>query len=305
MKLQVDKPQRLAKMRAHTATHLLHSQLKNILWTTKQAGSYVDQDYLRLDFQASENLSHKQLKTIQDSINQTIKQALDIKKIQTTLQQAKEMWATALFENKYDDESVRVIKIADLSIELCGGTHVSNTSHIWALKIISQESIASWIKRITANTGPKVYQQAIDLENKLQNIADKIDSPVNQIQETLDKTLQEYEEKKQLLESLRESMLDQKLQDINSYSQEPFDQIIDLSQDTFFEKIKFKKTAHKAKNIFTKWKILIFKESGHFAIISNTDWDANKYARSLDLRGGGPPNFVQGKDPKIVNTFNQ
>ncbi len=305
MKLQVDQNQRLAKMRAHTAAHLLHSQLQNILWNAKQAWSYVDQDYLRLDFQAQDSLSDSQLKSIQDNINKIIYQAISVEKIETTLEKAKSMGATALFEDKYDKISVRVIKIKDISIELCWGTHVSNTSHIGAFKILAQESIASWIKRIIASTGPKVYEQAIKLENTLQNIAQKINAPIKQVEQTLDKTIRDYKEKEKQLESIRASMLNDKLKNIDFYAKKPFDKVINLSQNNFFSKIDFKRISHKAKNIFQEWKILLFKETGHFAIISNSDWDANKYARSLNLRGWGPSNFVQGKDKKILNKFNK
>jgi len=158
MKLVVDKNQRYAKMRAHTATHLLHAGLADIFPHTKQAGSYVDQDLTRFDFHAKESLNNQQIKKIEEKINEIIRQGYNVSTQEMKYTEAIALGAKAFFDDKYGD-IVRVVTIetADkekntISIELCGGTHVSNSSAIGAFKIISQEAVAAGIKRITAIT---------------------------------------------------------------------------------------------------------------------------------------------------------
>lgn len=166
MQLSVDPVQRHAKTRAHTATHLLHTQLANIFPQTKQAWSLVDQDYLRFDFYADNTLTDEQIQTIESQINTQIEQALPVTTQELSYNAAIQAGAKAFFEDKYGD-AVRVVSIGDnVSVELCGGTHVANTAHIGAFVIISQEAVASGVKRITAVTWPKVAQE---LQTKKKN----------------------------------------------------------------------------------------------------------------------------------------
>ena len=182
MKLIVDKVQRLAKMRAHTATHLLHAALDKVLNWTRQAGSLVDEDYLRFDFTASKPLTQEQIKQIENMVNEWIKKWLKVEKIELPLEEAKKLWAKAFFEEKYWD-IVRIVIVKwdeqDVSIEFCGGTHVDYTNEIGAFKILWQEAVASWIRRIIAYTGPKVADYCISLEEQLLIIWEKLKSPLN------------------------------------------------------------------------------------------------------------------------------
>ncbi|MDR0281826.1 MAG: hypothetical protein LBI53_00410 [Candidatus Peribacteria bacterium] len=112
MQLQVNPQQRYAKMRAHTATHLLHTVLTTYFPNTKQAGSLVDSDLLRFDFYADTLLTTQQIKEIETIINTYIYQSLPVELIETTLDEANKLGAKAFFEEKYDDQ-VRVIRILD------------------------------------------------------------------------------------------------------------------------------------------------------------------------------------------------
>ena len=130
MKLVVDQAQRFAKMRAHTAAHLLHAELAKLFPNTKQAGSYVDENYLRFDFAADRGLTPAELAQVQTSINALIYQAIPVQTIEASYDEAIALGAKAFFEDKYGDV-VRVVKVdQDLSTELCGGTHVTNTRDI-------------------------------------------------------------------------------------------------------------------------------------------------------------------------------
>jgi alanyl-tRNA synthetase len=130
MQLSVDQAQRFAKMRAHTAAHLLHAELVKIFPATKQAGSFVDEDYLRFDFAADRALTPEEMAKIQSSINTIIYAALPVTTTETSFDEAVKLGAKAFFEDKYGDV-VRLVKVdQDISTELCGGTHVTNTKDI-------------------------------------------------------------------------------------------------------------------------------------------------------------------------------
>lgn len=153
IKASIDKARRNSTARNHTATHLLHKALKNIAGThIEQAGSYVTKDMLRFDFTHFEPISKEKLKEIEDLINDEILQFKSVSSATMPIEEAKKIGATALFGEKYGNE-VRVISVEDFSIELCGGTHVSNTGEIGAIKILSENGVAAGTRRIEAITG--------------------------------------------------------------------------------------------------------------------------------------------------------
>jgi alanyl-tRNA synthetase len=136
MKLQIDIPQRYAKQRAHTATHILHSELSTIFPQTKQAGSLVDEDMVRFDFYADRLLDDEEISSLEEHINKVIYQGHDVVIQDMKKTDAENLGAKMFFEDKYG-EVVRVVQIADYkSIELCGGTHVTNTKEIGSCVII-------------------------------------------------------------------------------------------------------------------------------------------------------------------------
>lgn len=157
MKAVVNKSQRIAKMRAHSWAHLLNGQLDKVLNWTKQAGSFVDQDFIRFDFTTQKPLTEEQIKYIELEINKIISETIEIENFETSMEEAIKLWAKAFFEDKYWDK-VRIVKIGDYSTELCGWTHANNTSEIGIFKIIWQEAVSAWTRRIIALTGPKVYE---------------------------------------------------------------------------------------------------------------------------------------------------
>ena len=243
MKLSVDMDQRYAKMRAHTATHLLHTELWKIFPDTKQAGSLVDEDLLRFDFYANNLLTSHQIRDIENNINQIIYNAYPVDLIETTFDEWVKLWAKAFFEEKYWDE-VRVIRVhnwdENISVELCWGTHVSNTKDIWAFSIISQEAVASWIKRITAYTWPKVIEKLHGYEEILDWATSVLDvKSYAQINEKLQKYVKENSDLQQRVESLETSSLRSLLQSANSSSNEDFSKIIELHWDVNFKALQW------------------------------------------------------------------
>lgn len=154
---KVDYERRQATKKNHSATHLLNETLRSVLGPhVSQTGSYVGPDRLRFDFNHYEPVSQKDLKLIEYKVNKAIFDAMPVNIIETTLEKSQEMGAIGLFEDKYKD-IVRVVNIGDFSIELCGGTHVSNASEIMIFKILSESSVAAGMRRIEAITGLAVY----------------------------------------------------------------------------------------------------------------------------------------------------
>jgi alanyl-tRNA synthetase len=167
----VDSKNRRDIMRNHSATHLLHRALKDVLGEhVNQAGSLVAADRLRFDFTHYEAVTEEQLKQIERIVNEKIFEQLDVKTIETSLQEVERMGAVGLFEDKYKDR-VRVVQMGEYSKELCGGTHVDNTGNIGMFKIISESSIASGVRRIEAITGRAAYEYLLELESNMDKIA--------------------------------------------------------------------------------------------------------------------------------------
>jgi len=163
---------RTATMRNHTATHLLHAALRNLLGEhVKQAGSYVGPERLRFDFTHFDSLSRETIESLEDEVNDAILRNININTTITDTKKAIESGVTALFGEKYGD-TVRVVTVGDVSAELCGGTHVHATGDIGLLKIISEGSVASGIRRIEAVTGKEAVKEFRAEESELRKIAE-------------------------------------------------------------------------------------------------------------------------------------
>ncbi|MFD0703339.1 alanine--tRNA ligase [Slackia equolifaciens] len=148
----IDERRRARISRNHTATHILHAALRQVLGDhVKQAGSYVGPDRLRFDFTHFEGVTPEQIKQVEDVANDVVMQATAMNIYETSLDEAREAGVTALFGEKYGD-TVRVVEAGDFSAELCGGCHVSNTAEIGFIKIVSESSVGANLRRIEAVT---------------------------------------------------------------------------------------------------------------------------------------------------------
>lgn len=183
--LEVFYLRRMLVERNHTATHLLHQALKDVLGNhVNQAGSLVEADHLRFDFTHLEQVTTEQLEEIEKIINEKIWEAHPIQTITTSIDEAREMGAMALFGEKYGDV-VRVVSIDDFSIELCGGTHVGNTSDIGLFKITTESGIGAGVRRIIARTS----------EGALEWVDEKIDILAEAAQLTKAQTIEKVTER--------------------------------------------------------------------------------------------------------------
>jgi alanyl-tRNA synthetase len=165
---EVNPKTRHARAANHSATHLMHKALKEILGNSiSQKGSNVDAESFTFDFNFNRAMTVDEIKKVENIVNQNIKETYNVNTNLMALEKARETGAEALFGEKYDSE-VRVVKMGN-SVELCGGTHVKNTSEIEIFKIISEKSIASGIRRIEARSGFGAKEYLIEQEEKLKN----------------------------------------------------------------------------------------------------------------------------------------
>ncbi len=161
----------------HTATHLLDQSLRNVLGGhTQQAGSLVEPNYLRFDFNHFGQVTNEDLKKVEDMVNKEIFKEIDVKTTVTDPKTGKKMGAIALFSQKYGDK-VRVVSIGDFSIEFCGGTHVNNTRDIGLFKIVSESGVGAGVRRIEAVTGKEAFAMLNSEEGELRSIADNLKVP--------------------------------------------------------------------------------------------------------------------------------
>ncbi|MCQ8260527.1 alanine--tRNA ligase [Streptococcus suis] len=176
-KLEIDTNRRRGVEKNHTATHLLHAALHNVIGEhATQAGSLNEEGFLRFDFTHFEAVTADELRRIENEVNEKIWEALDIVTVETDVDTAKEMGAMALFGEKYG-KVVRVVTIGDYSIELCGGTHVGNTAEIGLFKIVKEEGIGSGTRRILAVTGKEAFLALRDREDALKAVAQTLKVP--------------------------------------------------------------------------------------------------------------------------------
>lgn len=175
--LEIDSKRRHSVIKNHTATHLLHAALHHVIGEhATQAGSLNEEGFLRFDFTHFEAVTADELRQIEEEVNQQIWNAIPVKTVETDIDTAKSMGAIALFGEKYG-KNVRVVTIGDYSIELCGGTHVSNTAEIGIFKIVKEEGIGSGTRRILAVTGKEAFEAYRQEEEDLKAIAETLKVP--------------------------------------------------------------------------------------------------------------------------------
>jgi alanyl-tRNA synthetase len=304
-------------MRAHTATHLLHAELAQFFPDTKQAWSLVDSDFLRFDFYADRLLTQEELAIIEKRVNQIIYMACEVKIEEMKIEDAWKLGAKMFFEEKYWD-IVRVVQVFNkelpeemkldgneeyfssrwekLSIELCWWTHVSNTKDIGAFTIISQEAVASWIKRLTALTWPRVIEKINDYSWLLSNLMNLLEvKSYSQLPEKAQKLLKDYWELKSQVESLETKAINSFLESWEKKSNWDFDIIMKVPVD-----MNFKVLWNQAKAVFVDKNILLATENWNFMLFTKNWNPAKALAQKLWLKWWGNDQQIQGRDPNVV-----
>lgn len=311
----VNTDQRKNTAKNHTCTHILHKVLKEMLGDhVNQAGSYVSKDRLRFDYTHFEAVDHETLREIERRVNEAILEDYKVNTDVLNIEEARNSGATALFDEKYE-EVVRVVSVGDFSKELCGGTHIDETSKIGMFKIISEGGIASGIRRIEAITG----RTAIEYLNDLVKITDEVCAAMKTSKEELPSKVnalkKESKDKEKEIQKLNNEILKKSM-----------DQILDQYEEIngiklFALKLKDKdanslrEIADKIKDKNESCAIILSSDLGDKVLfVSSVTKDLN--AKGIQAGnivkaaalvagggGGGRPDFAQagGKNPEKID----
>ena len=202
---EIDDERRSAIRRNHTATHILHWALREVLGDhVKQAGSLVAPDRLRFDFNHFEAVTPAQQAEIEDLVNAELLTNGECLHYETTMEQAQEVGAIAFFGDKYGD-NVRVLEAGDHSLELCGGTHVNALGDIGHLRIISENSVGSNIRRVEAVTGLATVERLQDSEQLIAEMGELLNSSPDEILEALQRRLGEIKDLRGQVKALQQA----------------------------------------------------------------------------------------------------
>ncbi len=312
---QVNADQRKNTAKNHTCTHILHKVLKELLGDhVNQAGSYVSQDRLRFDYTHFEAVDQETLKEIERKVNEAILADYTVNTDVLNIEEAKKEGATALFDEKYD-EMVRVVSVGDFSKELCGGTHIDESSKIGMFKIISESSIASGVRRIEAITG----RAALNYLKELAAITDELSSVMKASKDELlgkvNILKKEVKEKEKEIQKLSNELLKKNL-----------DQILEQYEDIngiklFALKLKDKEAnslrdiADRIKDKNESCAVILASDLGDKVLFVaavtkdlvqkgiNAGNMVKEAAKTAGGGGGGRPDFAQagGKNPEKID----
>ena len=216
--LSVEGPRRSAIMGAHSSVHLIHEALREVLGThVQQAGSLVEPDRIRFDFTHFSAVTPDELRRAEDMVNAKIREGLAVTCEEMPIQQAKDMGAMALFGEKYGSV-VRVVKMGDFSTELCGGTHVSNTSKIGMFKILSEASVAAGVRRIEAVTGQGVMEHIRENEKLIAETAEIMKTVPADIAKRAAQLQNELKEHQKKIDAITQKLSNMMAVDLFNYS---------------------------------------------------------------------------------------
>ena len=220
VRAEVDQDARKLTIRNHTATHLLHRALKQVLGEhVNQAGSYVGPDRLRFDFSHFGQVTKEELEKIEQIVNEKIWADISVDIAQKSIEEAKKMGAMALFGEKYGDV-VRVVSVGDYSLELCGGCHVQSTSIIGLFKLVSESGIGAGTRRIEALTGPEAYRSFKEEEAMLINAASLLKSNSKDLVTKIGSVLSDMKDLQRENDSLSAKLGNSQLADIMASAQQ-------------------------------------------------------------------------------------
>ena len=300
----------------HSATHLLHQALREVLGThIEQRGSKVDMESLRFDFSHFQKMTAEEISEVEEKVNSRIREKIALQEFRNIpIQQAIDAGAMALFGEKYGD-NVRMIQFAD-SKELCGGTHVKNTSDIWYFKIVSESAVAAGIRRIEAITKDKVKEYFYEIENQTQKLSELLKS--KDLVKSTEKLLDENTSLKAELEALKREKAKAEIQNWkNDFIQKDDKQL--LVKKTSIDAGSIKDIVFQLKKEISNSVIVIVSDAGEKPMISvgvSADLEDKYHAGNIvkelakEIQGGGGGNAgfatAGGKDlGGIENAYNK
>jgi alanyl-tRNA synthetase len=313
--LKIDKARRKDTARNHTSTHLLHKALRTVLGEhVEQAGSYVGPDRLRFDFTHFNPMTTEEVLEVENIVNDAILACDDVTVVETDIENAKALGAMALFNEKYGD-TVRVVRVGDFSMELCGGTHLSNSSEAGMFKIVSEGGVAAGVRRIEAVTANQALRHFRNTEDTLNQVLEVI--KVNR-SEIIDKSMNLLDDIKRLAKE-NESL---KSKAAGSHLKEILDQSVLLDGVSIvsygfenFDIMTVRNMADRLKDELDEYVIVLgASKDDKVAFVSMSSEGAiskglhagniiREVAKLTGGSGGGRPNMAQagGKEPQKMN----
>ena len=302
----VNHKERRAIQKNHSATHLLHAALKEVLGDhVNQAGSLVAPDRMRFDFSHFGPLKEEEIEQVERRVNEEIWNSIEVSIQKMPIEEAKEMGAMALFGEKYGD-IVRVVNMAPFSIELCGGIHVSNTAEIGLFKIVSESGTGAGVRRIEALTGQAAFLYLEDIQSQFNTIKGQVkaksdDQVVNKVTQLIDEEKSLNKRVDQLnkeITSLKMGDITEQVEDINGFKvlatevEVPNPKAIRETMDDFKSKLQ--------DTII----ILVSNVNGKVSLIATVPKSLTDQVKAGDIikemapvvggKGGGRPDIAQG-----------
>ncbi|GIU79570.1 MAG: alanine--tRNA ligase [Bryobacteraceae bacterium] len=309
----VDENARRATMRNHTGTHLLHAALRNVLGAhVKQAGSVVEPARLRFDFTHYAPVSPEELAEIERLANEAILRDMPVSVQQMELEKALETGAMALFGEKYGDR-VRVVSVGDFSRELCGGTHVRHAGEIGLLKVVSEGSIASGVRRVEALTGAGALEKFQRTTAAVQQAATLLRTSEHELLDQIEKLLAQQKALERQIEALKEKAARAAASELESQAREIRGVKVLSARVDSLDRAQMRNLADALRN---KWKsaviLLASPDNGQVALVCAVTKDltakvhagklVGQVAQALGGRGGGRPDLAEagGKDASAL-----
>lgn len=315
VQLQVQEKTRDLTARNHSATHLLQSALRKVLGDhVEQAGSSVNADRLRFDFTHFSGMSTDEIRQVEKIVNDEIEASLPVRTDVMSLEDARKTGAMALFGEKYGDK-VRVVNMGDFSIELCGGTHVANTSAIGPFKIVSEGSVASGVRRIEAITGPAVLRYYTQMEELLESAAAKAKVSADKLPLRIEELQSQIKELQSQIDHMKSEAAKASLGDIQAQEINGIRLVTQQLKDVDMNRLRDLGDEIKSK-IGDGVVVLVSEIGGKVNLmVTATDEAVKKGAHAGNLikqlapliggGGGGKPTMAQagGKDPSGIDAL--
>jgi alanyl-tRNA synthetase len=311
---EINNDMREAIKRNHSATHLMHAALRNVLGNhVQQKGSLVTAERTRFDFSHFEPVTQEQIYAIERQVNAEIMRNISTSDVQMPLEEAKKAGAMALFGEKYDDV-VRVVSMGDYSTELCGGTHVERAGDIGFFKIIAESGIAAGVRRIEAVTGTGAVAWAEQRESQIDKIAGVLKSSRDEIVDKVRQLVDRLREQEKTLDQLKAKMASQAGSDLSSEAEEINGVRVLVANLEGADSKALRDTMDQLKNKLGSAAIVLTSEDdGKVRVVAGVTRDQTSTIKAGELvniaaaevggKGGGRPDMAQagGSQPENIN----
>jgi alanyl-tRNA synthetase len=311
---EINNDLRKAIKRNHSATHLMHAALRNVLGDhVQQKGSLVTAERTRFDFSHFEPLTQQQIYAIERQVNAEIMHNIKTTDVEMPLEQAKKAGAMALFGEKYDDV-VRVVSMGDYSTELCGGTHVKRAGDIGFFKIVGESGIAAGVRRIEAVTGGGAVAWAEHRECQIDSIADTLKSSRDEVEDKVRQLVERLREQEKTLALLKTKMATQAGTDLSAQAEDINGVKVLTANLEGADSKALRDTMDQLKNkLGSAAIVLISEDDGKVRVVAGVTKDKTSMIKAGDLvniaaaevggKGGGRPDMAQagGSQPENIS----